>query len=264
MENFGELRLSLGEVLDGGAVEYHDILPSSQIRARELADGGAERAVVVVGEQTAGRGRLTRSWKSSKDSGLYFSVLLRPALPARVAHMVNIAAALSVAEAVYSLLGLELELKWPNDLLILREREYRKVCGILSESVLQDGALNYCITGIGLNLYAPPDLSPDLKDRAGWLCGQGDKIDQVKLLSRTVKIFFDWVGAMEREGVQFMLEEYRKRCASVGRIVKVETDSEVLTGLCIGIGNDGELLVEAPEGTRHFNVADITHARFGG
>ena len=256
MENFSGLRSRLGDCV----VEYHDTLPSTQARARELAVNGAERAVVVAGGQTAGRGRISRRWESPKDSGLYFSVLFRPVLPAQAVHMVNIAAALSAAEAVRSLLGLELELKWPNDLLTSRASEYRKVCGILSESALRDGTIDYCVTGMGLNLYPPPDLSSDLKGRAGWLCEHGDKIDRVKLLSSVAENFFKWVCAMEREGVRPILSEYRERCASVGRAVRVETGSEILTGLCSGIGDDGELLVETPEGTRRFHAADVIHA----
>ena len=265
MEYADNFRLRLGKIADDGVlgdcvVEYHDTLPSTQLRARELAGAGAGKAVVVAGEQTAGRGRLARRWESPKESGLYFSVLFRPALPAKSIHMVNIAAALSAAEAARHLLGLELELKWPNDLLITRAGGYRKVCGILSESAVRDGALDYCITGMGLNLYAPPGLTRNLEDRVGWLCENGDKIDRVELLSRTVANFLGWIYAAEREGVRIMLEQYRERCASVGRVVRVETDAEIFTGLCAGIGNNGELLLETPEGTKSFHVADVTHA----
>jgi len=256
--DFGELKLSLS----GCAIEYHDVLPSTQIRARELAAEGAGRAIVIAGRQTAGRGRLARRWDSPEGSGIYFSILFRPALPANVVHMVNIAAALSVSEAVHSLLGLELQLKWPNDLLVTRARGLRKISGILSESAMRDGALDYCITGIGLNLHAPADIPPELESRAGWLRENENEgqIDAVQLLSRVVGNFFDWLNAMERGGVEQMLTAYRERCASVGRPVRVETDSETLTGFCSGIGSDGELMLETPEGTRRFHVADITHA----
>jgi BirA family biotin operon repressor/biotin-[acetyl-CoA-carboxylase] ligase len=243
-----------------GVFEYHETLPSTQARARELAGEGVKNAVVVAGEQTAGRGRLARRWESPKGSGLYFSVLFRPVLQPGTAHMVNIAAAMSVAKAVRALLGLELELKWPNDLLVLCAGEYRKVCGILSESATTNGALDCCIPGIGLNLYAPPGLPPDLKDRAGWLCGPEEEVDRTKMLSGIIDNFFDWVREMESGRTGRMLSEYRERCASIGRVVRVETDSETLTGLCSGIGDGGELLVETPEGTRGFHVADVTHA----
>lgn len=260
MKNFDGLRLALGAMLGNCVFEYHDTLTSTQVRARELAAGGAARAVVAAGEQTAGRGRGARGWVSPKGGGLYFSILSRPMLPPESIHMVNIAAALATASAVKSVLALELELKWPNDLLILHAGEYRKVCGILSESALRGGPLGFCVTGIGLNLCAPASVSDDLKNRAGWLCENGAAIDQAELLSRVVKNFFDLIGAMEREGTAPILFEYRERCASVGRVVKVESGSETLTGLCSGIGENGELLLETPEGTRRFHAADVTHA----
>jgi BirA family biotin operon repressor/biotin-[acetyl-CoA-carboxylase] ligase len=231
--------------------------------------------VVVAGEQTRGRGRAARRWESPKGSGLYFSVLFRPELPPATAHLVNVAAALSVAEAARSLLNLELGLKWPNDLL-LSEAGERKVCGILSESATRNGALDYCVTGIGINLREPPCLPPDVAERSGWLLQAEGPFGQetpdqgtpgreetywTELLPNIVEIFFGWIDAMEREGAAPMLAIYREKCASVGRTVRVETDAETLIGTCADIGDDGELILETPLGTRRFHVADVTHAK---
>lgn len=248
-----------------GTVEYHESLPSTQLRAQELAREGSPRAVVVAGEQTLGRGRLARRWESPRDSGLYFSVLFRPSLPLAAAYLVNVAAALSVADAVRLLLNLELRLKWPNDLLFPNDvvAGERKVCGILSESATRSGALDYCVTGIGINLREPPYLSAEVAERSGWLSqAQSRKeIDGMELLSRILDIFFGWIRKMEHEGTAPMLSIYRRKCTSVGRIVKVETDTETLIGTCSNIGNDGELVLETSLGTRRFHVADVTHAR---
>lgn len=256
-------------------VEYHESLPSTQLRAQELAKEGLPKALVVAKEQTKGRGRVARRWESPKGSGLYFSVLFRPALPPAEAYLVNAAAALSVADAVQSLLNLELQLKWPNDLLLPKKllscdvlsnnvnAGERKVCGILSESATRGGALDYCITGIGINLREPPRLPSEVAERSGWLSQAGGQkeIDEMELLSRVVGAFFGWVGGMERDGAAPMLAVYREKCASVGRVVRVETDTETLTGTCSNIGDAGELVVETPLGTRRFHVADVTHAR---
>jgi BirA family biotin operon repressor/biotin-[acetyl-CoA-carboxylase] ligase len=248
----------LKDAIGGEAVEYYDSIASTQLRARELAQEGVPRAIVVAGEQTAGRGRAARRWESPKDSGLYASVLFRPSLPQAKAHLVNIAAALSVAEAVRSLSGQVLSLKWPNDLL---NGEDRKLCGILSESATREGTLDHCITGIGINLFEPPSLPPDIAKRAGWLRRREETLDALELLSRVMKNFFGWIGRMERGGVTLLLEVYRSKCASIGRTVKVETEEETLTGLCSGIGDEGELILETPGGQRRFHVADVTHAK---
>jgi BirA family biotin operon repressor/biotin-[acetyl-CoA-carboxylase] ligase len=266
-----ELKTKLCGVLDEGMVEYHESVPSTQLRAQELARAGRAKALVVAEEQTAGRGRAARRWESPRGGGLYFSVLFRPSLPPATAYLANAAAALSVAEAVGSLLDLELQLKWPNDLLLPNDASVgdKKVCGILSESATRNGAIDYCVTGIGLNLYELHPLPADVAARAGWLCrrenrsAHREEIEKAELLVRTVRNFFEWIGVLEREGVAPMLEIYRKRCASVGRVLEVETGGEILRGFCLGIGDEGELILEAPGGPRRFHVADVVHARLG-
>jgi BirA family biotin operon repressor/biotin-[acetyl-CoA-carboxylase] ligase len=253
-----------------GIVECHDSLSSTQTRAHELARGGAPRALVVAREQTAGRGRLTRFWESPRGGGIYFSILFRPSLPPSEAHLLNIAAALSVSEAICSTMGIETALKWPNDLLLSHPSGETggKVCGILSESVFQGALLDYCITGIGINFYEPKEHSPAARTRAGGLCPEKiyledtEEPDAAALLSRVVRIFLEWLGELERGGSVRLLKLYREKCASIGRTVTVETDAETLTGLCSGVGDDGELIVNMPGGAaRRFHVADVTHAR---
>jgi BirA family biotin operon repressor/biotin-[acetyl-CoA-carboxylase] ligase len=270
------LKTKLRGVIDEGSVEYHESLPSTQLRARELAHAGRPRALVAAEEQTAGRGRVDRRWESPKGSGLYFSALFRPFLSPAAAHLVNVAAALSVAEAVRFFLGLELQLKWPNDLLLPHNEPTgdKKVCGILSESATRNGAIEYCVTGIGLNIYEPPVLPRDIAARAGWLCrewgekegkkeGEKEKkeLDEMELMAGIVKKFFQWISALEREGTAPMLKIYRERCASVGRVLEVESGEETLRGLCLGIGDEGELILETPGSPRRFHVADVVHAR---
>ena len=101
-----EQKLARGEWDFDGVVEYHKSIPSTQLRAHELAREGVSKAVVVAVEQTKGRGRIERRWESPKGSGLYFSMLFRPTLPLSAAYLVNVAAALSVAEVVRALLNL--------------------------------------------------------------------------------------------------------------------------------------------------------------
>ena len=241
-----------------GIVEIHDSLSSTQVRGKELAREAVCRAIIVADEQTAGRGRLTRRWESPKGSGLYFSLLFRPQLPSGCAHFINIAAALAVEKAVQTVHAMDLQLKWPNDLLL----NERKICGILSESACQGDLLNYCVTGIGINLFVPHSLPADVAARTGSLLDgdQGANCDQTELIAEVAKDFFHWINVMEHEGIARLLECYRAKCASVGRTVRVEAQEEILTGTCLGIGEKGELILDTPHGARYFHVADITHA----
>lgn len=239
-------------------MEIHDSLSSTQVRGKELAREAVCRAIIVADEQTAGRGRLTRRWESPKGSGLYFSLLFRPQLPSGCAHFINIAAALAVEKAVRTVHAMDLQLKWPNDLLL----NERKICGILSESACQGDLLNYCVTGIGINLFVPDSLPADVAARTGSLLDgdQGANCDQTELIAEVAKDFFHWINVMEHEGSARLLECYRAKCASVGRTVRVEAQEEILTGTCLGIGEKGELILDTPHGARYFHVADITHA----
>ncbi|MDR2529818.1 MAG: biotin--[acetyl-CoA-carboxylase] ligase [Synergistaceae bacterium] len=244
-------------------VEFHESVTTTQRRAHQLAHEGLLRAVVAAGEQTEGRGRAARRWESPKGCGLYFSVLFRPALPPSSAYLTNVAAALAVAKAVKSLLEVELSLKWPNDLLL---SSGLKVCGILSESAIQGGTLDYCVTGVGLNLREPSEpLPPEVARRAGWLCSETEsaKLDGAKLIACVVENFFGGVALIEREGAGPLLGEYREKCVTVGKTVTVEAGSETFSGLCVGIGGDGELLLETDAGQRCFHAADVLHTKGG-
>src|SRR5918998_799864 len=135
-----------------------DSLPSTNTEAaRQAALGAPEGLCVVAREQTAGRGRRERSWASPKDAGLYLSVVLRPALEARLWPLLTLAAALAVRDALGEACGLEADIKWPNDLLA----GGRKLCGILAETA--EGTRGRAVVlGVGVNLNGrafPEELS---------------------------------------------------------------------------------------------------------
>lgn len=252
-------------------LECHESLASTQTRAAELAKEGVSSALVVSLAQTAGRGRRTREWKSELGAGIYFSVLFRPSMPTENTYLVNIVAALAVADAVESVLGIELRIKWPNDLLIEdASGEWGKVCGILSESAFKGSSLDYCVTGIGINLRSPENVDNfpvndfpvnNFRIKAGWLFRDSspDEKTVALLLSGVLSSFFDGIDALAT-GPDCLLEEYREKCVSIGRIVSVETEGEKLTGLCVGVGSGGELLLETDAGVRGFYVGDVVHA----
>src|ERR1041384_6256419 len=123
-------------------------LPSTNTELSRLASEGAEEGVsVVADEQTAGRGRLQRAWASPKGAGLYFSILLRPAIPVDQWPLITFAAALAVGDALQEAAGVQTDIKWPNDLL----SGERKICGILAEAI-DTPAGRAVIVGIGINL----------------------------------------------------------------------------------------------------------------
>ena len=150
-------------------IYLYDTLESSNRTAKLLAlDGAPHGTLVLTAHQSAGRGRLGRRFESPAGKGVYCSVLLRPEMPAANAQTATISAAVAVCRAVKKLCGLELAIKWVNDLYY----QGRKVCGILTEAGtdLESGQLEWLVVGIGLNLTSTAaDWPEELARRAGSL-----------------------------------------------------------------------------------------------
>ena len=200
-------------------VQLYDTLESTNRTAKLLAlEGAAHGTLVLAGGQTAGRGRLGRSFASPAGKGVYCSVVLRPPLPAANAQTATIGAAVAVCRAVQMLCGLELAIKWVNDLYY----KGKKVCGILTEAALdlESGMLDYAVLGLGFNVAAPADGWPeDLRDVAGALYdGSPAPGARAALAAAFLNAFWPLYRAGPRSGY---LDEYRRRQALAGQRVLV-------------------------------------------
>ena len=224
-------------------VHIYDTLESSNRTAKLLAlDGAPHGTLVLTAHQSAGRGRLGRKFESPAGKGVYCSILLRPELPAASAQTATIRAAVAVCRAVQSLCGLELAIKWVNDLYY----QGKKVCGILTEAGtdLESGRLEWLVVGIGLNLTSTAaDWPPELADKAGSLYPGGPAPVPRAALA----------GAIARELLAFgpgedCLDEYRARCFVPGHWVTVCTGSETYAARALAIDDAGRLVVRRENG----------------
>ncbi|MGN0526153.1 MAG: biotin--[acetyl-CoA-carboxylase] ligase [Acutalibacteraceae bacterium] len=212
---------------------------------KEMAERGAEEKTVVFAEhQTQGRGRLGRTFYSPKGTGLYLSILLKPKKNIADAMKITTTAGVAVARAVRDVLGIDLKIKWVNDLYL----ENKKVCGILSESAfdLESGSLSYCVLGIGLNVFNPKDNFNELEGIAGALLNEEPNGTLLARLSGAVlNNFFELYEDMNNPQI---LEEYRKRSFLQGKDVTVVRGDESINCKVTGIGESGELLCKLPNG----------------
>jgi BirA family biotin operon repressor/biotin-[acetyl-CoA-carboxylase] ligase len=143
------LRAELGDCPIGRNIIHYFRTDSTNAVALKLAAEGAEHGTVVVAEeQTAGRGRLGRSWYSEKSTGIYTSIILRPPLSPAAAPVLTLMAGLAAQKAVISVTGLGADIRWPNDLLV----NGKKVCGILTEMSAELDRLHAVVLGIGINV----------------------------------------------------------------------------------------------------------------
>lgn len=226
-----------------------------------LRRGGPEGQVLVAESQTAGRGRMGRSWVSQPGASLTFSVLLRPVtVPGARRGWLPLLAGVAVAAAVRDAAAVAATLKWPNDVLV----GSRKLAGILAE---QSG--DAVVVGIGLNVSTPAGEIPASPGglRATSLAAEGASVSREIVLAGILR-------ELERRYVAFRADpgaapgglpaEYRALCATLGRPIRVELPGGgVLSGVAEDIDADGRLLVAGPGGGPPSAVAagDVIHVR---
>jgi BirA family biotin operon repressor/biotin-[acetyl-CoA-carboxylase] ligase len=204
---------------------------------------GTEGVVVVADFQTAGRGRLDRSWEARPGDALLASVVLRPGLPPERRHLTTAAVALAARQACRRVAGVEPDVKWPNDLLL----GAAKLAGVLAES-----SGEAVVVGMGLNVHGGPPGAAVLDQAAGTRVGRAELLEQWLLQLDRRLVDWDAVG-----------EEYRSTCATVGRRVAVElAEGRVVTGTAEAVDRSGRLVVRADDGTvTAYAVGDVTHLR---
>lgn len=203
--------------------------------AKELARTELLPLAVVARRQTAGRGRLNRSF-SSAPGGLYFSYAFRPACGLGQVPGLALLGALALADALESLGCPRPDIKWPNDLLI----QGKKICGILAEAADADGL--FLVMGIGVNLRNP--IPPELS-QAGNLQTLLGTAPEPEALTAALTARLESVLA---ENPESAMARYRAQCVTLGRTVTVRTPVGTLQGVAVDIGPTGALLVETSPG----------------
>ena len=213
-------------------------LPSTNTElARMASEGAAEGLAVLADEQTAGRGRLQRAWSSPKGAGLYFSMLLRPAIPVDQWPLITFMAALAVGDALREAAGVQTDIKWPNDLL----SGERKICGILAETIDTPGG-RAVIIGIGINLR--PNAFPE---GTSVMEATGLQPDREAILAALLSALVRWYSLLgEREKI---LAAWASRSSYAnGKLVQVKNGDEVWQGTTCGVELDGALRLRTSNG----------------
>lgn len=231
---------------------------STNVEARALADAGApEWTLVSAGHQTAGRGRLGRTWMSAPGRSLLFSLVLRPTLPPDEAAVISLLAASEMAMACRRLAGVELLSKWPNDLIA----GGRKLGGILTESAIADGKLDYLVVGMGVNVsMSLDDFSGPVRETATSLEMQGGTAQPFDLLQAFLSGFRD-AYRPDRDGfARSVVDRYRPLCATLGRRVHASVlDGTTVGGNAVDLDDHGNLVVEVEDGRKTVAFGEIVH-----
>ncbi|ODR83315.1 biotin--[acetyl-CoA-carboxylase] ligase [Haladaptatus sp. W1] len=246
------------------SVEYHDSIGSTNDRARELAEEGAEDVVVLADEQVGGRGRLERMWVGP-SGGVWLSLVLRPNIPPAHAPLLTLAAAVAVARAAREA-GVPAEIKWPNDVLVSETnkgqseqgtaagaRGGEKLCGILTEMEGEANRVSWVIVGTGINVNIPADDLPDGATSVQEVVGSVNR----RVFVQRVLEEFDAL----RTDVDAVLPAWRELSATLGQRVRVETPDGDVVGTAVDIVTPGALVVETDDGDVRVHAGDCDHLR---
>ncbi|WP_330459490.1 biotin--[acetyl-CoA-carboxylase] ligase [Streptomyces sp. NBC_00820] len=236
---------------------------NSDLVALAAAGDADEGAVLVAEEQDAGRGRLDRTWTAPARSGLFFSVLLKPAgVPVERWGWLPLLTGVAVATAIARAAGVDTALKWPNDLLVTVDGKERKAGGILAERAGTDAV----VVGIGINVTLREDELP--VPQAGSLALAGAiSTDRDPLLRAVLRSLEEWYGRWRDAGgdpaASGLQEAYAAACSTLGRTVRAELPGDrALVGEAVALDGDGRLVIATEEGVQEpVGAGDIVHLR---
>lgn len=235
-------RALTGRTIGCRILHYPSLDSTMNEAARLAAEGCPEGTVVLAEEQAAGRGRFSRSWISGPGESLLLSIVLRPTteqLP-----QANMAATLAVAGTADRHVDGRVTIKWPNDVRI----GGRKVAGILIESDTQAGRGAVAVVGIGLNISVDTAAHPEIADTATSIAEKaGAPVERTEVLAALLRRFDD-LYARVRSG-QSLTDDWSSRLDTLGLDVKVRRGDEVLSGTARKVDDQGNLVLERPDGS---------------
>jgi BirA family transcriptional regulator, biotin operon repressor / biotin---[acetyl-CoA-carboxylase] ligase len=221
---------------------YYPEIGSTNDEAFRLGNSGApEGAAVIADSQTKGKGRLQRVWHSPSGSNIYTSILLRPKFGPERAPQISIAAGVAVAETLSDYCPDQIQLKWPNDVLL----NNKKVCGILSQIKTSANGIGFVILGIGINVNILYDQLPsDIRNIATSMAIEtGREIDRVELIIGLYENMAKWYKQLTQEGFGAVKEKWLNLAPMIGRKVQVMFHQEVISGEALGLDEDGSLII---------------------
>ena len=229
----------------GKTVHFARETDSTNLWIKRLAKEGAPEGTLALAEfQSAGRGRLGRSWEVPEGTSVMMSILLRPKFEPQYAPTLTLVMGMAVAKAVKSL-GFDVSIKWPNDVVV----SHKKICGILTEMGVRDGKIDYAVIGVGINVNIR-EFPEEMADKATSLyLESGREFDRSQIPGLVMEAFEEYyekfAATCDLSGLK---EEYESILANYNQPVRVLA-KEPYEGVARGITDGGELLVEKTDGT---------------
>ena len=233
----------------GRSVFWFETVTSTNDVAKKMAQqNAASGTVIIAGEQTAGKGRLGRTWSSPRGT-LALSVILRPDIS--MLHKLIMVASLAISHSIKKVTGLDAQIKWPNDVLI----NGKKISGILIENGWRGNVLDYAVIGIGVNVNFRPDDYSDIKETATSLSNESGNDISILTIARQLLVELDRLY-LSGDSV---FEEWRRNLITLGKEVRVTSGGMVNAGIAETVDRDGRLILRQANGSLlKISAGDVT------
>jgi BirA family transcriptional regulator, biotin operon repressor / biotin---[acetyl-CoA-carboxylase] ligase len=240
----------------GSELYYYNEIDSTNHIAEKLAQQSFREGIMVIADsQTAGRGRSNNRWFSPTGENIYCTLLLKPDIS--YLHRIPFVAGLAIVKTLAAL-GLKIDIKWPNDLLI----GHRKIGGVLIQSAIESGILKYAILGFGININSrsfPADLNETATSVANEL---GEPSDRESILAGILMFFEKLYSEMPKISWEDFSKEIGKKSTFIKDCeVRIHNHEGISEGTTAGLDSYGGLIVNTPDGARVFYSGEVQACR---
>lgn len=241
----------------GREIIFFEEVSSTNTVASHLAETAVEGTVFLAESQEKGRGRLGRLWISPPGLNIHMSILLRPRIKQSNATLLTIMAAVACATALRGITGLDVLIKWPNDLMLSQ----RKLGGILTEIKTASGEVTVAIIGIGLNVNIKLDAFPeDVKKTATSLRNETGRVySREEIIAGVLNEMNKWYAHLNAGDGELLLSEWKRLDSTLGKQMKVGVGKESFAGVAESVDGEGRLLLRLPSGElKSISSGDLT------
>ena len=243
----------------GKRVYYFQEIDSTQDFAQQIASDKKENGTIIIAEkQTAGRGRLDRKWTSPKG-GIWFSLIIHPKFDVSNSTLIPILSAVALSKSIKSILGVETEVKWPNDITM----NGKKVAGILVDASFQANNIEYLILGIGINFDIDTKKLEKRLSKTPNFYGinslrKKDDATPPKLLLKEFLLQLEKnLSQLDNGEKAKIVKEWTKRAEGIGKKITINTSNGKISGISQGIDNNGALKLKTRMETKKIFVGDV-------
>ena len=243
----------------GKRIYYFDSIDSTQTYALEIADDKKENGTVIIAQkQTKGKGRMNRKWVSP-EGGIWLSVIFQPTSDFSLTTIFPLAASVALSNAIEKETDLNVELKWPNDLLV----KGKKIAGILVDVSLTSNQVDHMVLGVGINFDVPVNLIEKNIQNTGNYSGVSSLVksskntNSVTLVQSFLNELEDIFEALKNDEGKEVLKKWTKKSSTIGNEVTVKTSEGKIKGNAIKIDSDGALIIKQKQNNVRVLVGDI-------